>query len=124
MGLLGITVGEAEGGLGKGVRPVLSLAVTRLCGLVLTARLSVQYLDHLVVMEELSRASGSIALSYGAQCVLASFARPHSQSSADLPSLRKAPTSASTSSTATEPRSRRSATCPASSAATRSARSP
>ncbi|TNY24804.1 acyl-CoA dehydrogenase/oxidase [Rhodotorula diobovata] len=42
MGLLGITVGEAEGGLGKG------------------------YLDHLVVMEELSRASGSIALSYGA----------------------------------------------------------
>ncbi|GAA5833365.1 hypothetical protein JCM9279_001504 [Rhodotorula babjevae] len=42
MGLLGITVAEADGGLGKG------------------------YLDHLVVMEELSRASGSIALSYGA----------------------------------------------------------
>ncbi|GAA6033823.1 hypothetical protein JCM8097_000359 [Rhodosporidiobolus ruineniae] len=42
MGLLGVTVREEEGGLGKG------------------------YLDHLVVMEEISRASGSIALSYGA----------------------------------------------------------
>ncbi|BGP18276.1 hypothetical protein JCM10213_007907 [Rhodosporidiobolus nylandii] len=42
MGLLGVTVKEEEGGLGKG------------------------YLDHLLVMEELSRNSGSIALSYGA----------------------------------------------------------
>lgn len=42
MGLLGITVPEADGGLGKG------------------------YLDHTIVMEELSRASGSVALSYGA----------------------------------------------------------
>ncbi|GAA6014395.1 hypothetical protein JCM10207_005446 [Rhodosporidiobolus poonsookiae] len=42
MGLLGVTVSEEEGGLGKG------------------------YLDHLIVMEEISRASGSIALSYGA----------------------------------------------------------
>ncbi|BGP33896.1 hypothetical protein JCM10296v2_005703 [Rhodotorula toruloides] len=42
MGLLGVTVKEDDGGLGKG------------------------YLDHLIVMEEISRASGSIALSYGA----------------------------------------------------------
>ncbi|PWN47519.1 acyl-CoA dehydrogenase NM domain-like protein [Violaceomyces palustris] len=42
MGLLGITVPESEGGLGKG------------------------YLDHTIVMEEISRASGSVALSYGA----------------------------------------------------------
>ncbi|GAA5864868.1 hypothetical protein JCM3774_004255 [Rhodotorula dairenensis] len=42
MGLLGVTVGENDGGLGKG------------------------YLDHLIVMEEISRASGSIGLSYGA----------------------------------------------------------
>ncbi|SNX87579.1 probable isovaleryl-CoA dehydrogenase [Melanopsichium pennsylvanicum] len=42
MGLLGITVPEEFGGLGKG------------------------YLDHAIVMEELSRASGSVALSYGA----------------------------------------------------------
>lgn len=42
MGLLGITVPEEFGGLGKG------------------------YLDHTIVMEELSRASGSVALSYGA----------------------------------------------------------
>ncbi|SJX65439.1 probable isovaleryl-CoA dehydrogenase [Sporisorium reilianum f. sp. reilianum] len=42
MGLLGITVPEEYGGLGKG------------------------YLDHTIVMEELSRASGSVALSYGA----------------------------------------------------------
>ncbi|KAM0790114.1 hypothetical protein ACM66B_005440 [Microbotryomycetes sp. NB124-2] len=42
MGLLGLTVPEEYGGLGKG------------------------YLDHVLVMEEISRASGSIALSYGA----------------------------------------------------------
>ncbi|KAN0064016.1 hypothetical protein ACQY0O_003622 [Thecaphora frezii] len=42
MGLLGITVPEDDGGLGKG------------------------YLDHTIVMEELSRASGSVGLSYGA----------------------------------------------------------
>ncbi|GAA5893909.1 hypothetical protein JCM6882_003125 [Rhodosporidiobolus microsporus] len=42
MGVLGVTVKEEEGGLGKG------------------------YLDHLLVMEEISRASGSVALSYGA----------------------------------------------------------
>lgn len=42
MGLLGITVPEEFGGLGKG------------------------YFDHTLVMEELSRASGSVALSYGA----------------------------------------------------------
>ncbi|GAA6061852.1 hypothetical protein JCM10212_001285, partial [Sporobolomyces blumeae] len=42
MGLLGVTVPEELGGLGKG------------------------YLDHLIVMEEISKASGSIALSYGA----------------------------------------------------------
>ncbi|GAA5967307.1 hypothetical protein JCM3765_005597 [Sporobolomyces pararoseus] len=42
MGLLGVTVPEELGGLGKG------------------------YLDHLLVMEEISKASGSIALSYGA----------------------------------------------------------
>ncbi|CDU22066.1 probable isovaleryl-CoA dehydrogenase [Sporisorium scitamineum] len=42
MGLLGITVPEEFGGLGRG------------------------YLDHTIVMEELSRASGSVALSYGA----------------------------------------------------------
>ncbi|UZJ51392.1 hypothetical protein CBS101457_000712 [Exobasidium rhododendri] len=42
MGLLGITVPEEDGGLGKG------------------------YLEHTIVMEELSRASGSLALSYGA----------------------------------------------------------
>ncbi|GAA5999242.1 isovaleryl-CoA dehydrogenase [Rhodotorula paludigena] len=42
MGLLGVTVPEEDGGLGKG------------------------YLDHLVVMEAISEASGSIALSYGA----------------------------------------------------------
>ncbi|GAC98426.1 hypothetical protein PHSY_006020 [Pseudozyma hubeiensis SY62] len=42
MGLLGITAPEEYGGLGKG------------------------YLDHTIVMEELSRASGSVALSYGA----------------------------------------------------------
>ncbi|GAA5825477.1 hypothetical protein JCM11251_007002 [Rhodosporidiobolus azoricus] len=42
LGILGVTVKEEEGGLGKG------------------------YLDHLLVMEELSRASGSVALSYGA----------------------------------------------------------
>ncbi|KAM0746228.1 acyl-CoA dehydrogenase NM domain-like protein [Meredithblackwellia eburnea MCA 4105] len=42
MGILGITADPDYGGLGKG------------------------YLDHVLVMEELSRASGSIALSYGA----------------------------------------------------------
>ena len=42
MGLLGITAPEEYGGLGKG------------------------YLDHVLVMEEISRASGSVALSYGA----------------------------------------------------------
>ncbi|KAL8278488.1 hypothetical protein RQP46_009178 [Phenoliferia psychrophenolica] len=42
MGLLGLTAPEEFGGMGKG------------------------YLDHTIVMEELSRASGSIALSYGA----------------------------------------------------------
>ncbi|GAA5862655.1 hypothetical protein JCM1840_002625 [Sporobolomyces johnsonii] len=42
MGLLGVTVPEEQGGLGKG------------------------YTEHLVVMEEISKASGSIALSYGA----------------------------------------------------------
>ncbi|MCO5613749.1 hypothetical protein L7F22_068027 [Adiantum nelumboides] len=42
MGLLGITVPEQDGGLGKG------------------------YFEHTLVMEELSRASGSVALSYGA----------------------------------------------------------
>ncbi|GAA94774.1 uncharacterized protein L969DRAFT_97262 [Mixia osmundae IAM 14324] len=42
MGLLGVTVEEERGGLGKG------------------------YLDHTIIMEELSRASGSVALSYGA----------------------------------------------------------
>ncbi|CAD6889105.1 unnamed protein product [Tilletia caries] len=42
MGLLGITVPEQYGGLGKG------------------------YFDHLLVMEEISRGSGSLALSYGA----------------------------------------------------------
>ena len=41
-GLLGITVPEQDGGLGKG------------------------YLYHVIAMEELSRASGSVALSYGA----------------------------------------------------------
>lgn len=45
MGLLGLTASEDYGGLGKG------------------------YLDHVLVMEELSRASGSVALSYGAQYV-------------------------------------------------------
>ncbi|GAA5874501.1 hypothetical protein JCM8547_007379 [Rhodosporidiobolus lusitaniae] len=42
MGVLGVTVSEEEGGLGKG------------------------YLDHLVAMETISQASGSIGLSYGA----------------------------------------------------------
>lgn len=42
MGLLGITVPAEYGGLGLG------------------------YLDHTIAMEELSRASGSVALSYGA----------------------------------------------------------
>eukprot|EP00903_Cladosiphon_okamuranus_P003366 g3364.t1 len=42
LGLLGITVDEADGGLGLG------------------------YLEHVIVMEELSRASASIGLSYGA----------------------------------------------------------
>ena len=42
MGLLGPTVPEKYGGLGLG------------------------YLEHIIIMEELSRASGSIALSYGA----------------------------------------------------------
>ncbi len=42
MGLLGMTVPEADGGLGFG------------------------YLEHIVAMEEISRASGSIGLSYGA----------------------------------------------------------
>lgn len=42
MGLLGITVGEEHGGAGMG------------------------YLAHVVAMEEISRASGSVALSYGA----------------------------------------------------------
>lgn len=42
MGLLGITAPEKYGGLGLG------------------------YLEHTFVMEELSRASGSVALSYGA----------------------------------------------------------
>lgn len=42
MGLLGVTVPEEHGGLGMG------------------------YLEHCIVMEELSRASGAIALSYGA----------------------------------------------------------
>jgi isovaleryl-CoA dehydrogenase len=42
MGLLGITVPEKYGGLGLG------------------------YLEHTFVMEEISRASGSVALSYGA----------------------------------------------------------
>ncbi|KAI5474518.1 acyl-CoA dehydrogenase NM domain-like protein [Pseudohyphozyma bogoriensis] len=42
MGFLGITAEEEYGGLGKG------------------------YMDHLLVMEEISRGSGSIALSYGA----------------------------------------------------------
>lgn len=42
MGLLGMTVPEKYGGLGMG------------------------YLAHVLVMEELSRASGSVALSYGA----------------------------------------------------------
>lgn len=42
MGLLGITAPEEYGGLGRG------------------------YLDHCLVMEEISRASGSVALSYGA----------------------------------------------------------
>ena len=68
MGLLGITVPEADGGLGKGVRPLL-LRLPRLLAFLLTLHPLLQYLDHLVVMEELSRASGSIALSYGAQCV-------------------------------------------------------
>jgi isovaleryl-CoA dehydrogenase len=42
MGLLGITVEEAQGGLGYG------------------------YLEHVVAMEEISRASGAVGLSYGA----------------------------------------------------------
>lgn len=42
MGLLGITVPQEYGGLGLG------------------------YLDHTIAMEEISRASGSVALSYGA----------------------------------------------------------
>ncbi len=42
MGLLGITVEEAHGGLGFG------------------------YLEHVIAMEEISRASGSVGLSYGA----------------------------------------------------------
>ncbi|KAF9345072.1 hypothetical protein BGX34_005048, partial [Mortierella sp. NVP85] len=42
MGLLGITVSPEYGGLGLG------------------------YLDHTIAMEEISRASGSVALSYGA----------------------------------------------------------
>ena len=42
MGLLGITAPEKYGGLNKG------------------------YLEHTFVMEEISRASGSVALSYGA----------------------------------------------------------
>lgn len=42
MGLLGITVPAEYGGLGLG------------------------YLDHTIAMEEISRASGSVALSYGA----------------------------------------------------------
>ncbi len=43
MGLLGITAPEQHGGLAKG------------------------YFDHLLVMEAISEASGSIGLSYGAQ---------------------------------------------------------
>lgn len=43
MGLLGVTASEQYGGLGKG------------------------YFDHLLVMEAISQASGSIGLSYGAQ---------------------------------------------------------
>jgi isovaleryl-CoA dehydrogenase len=42
MGLLGITVPEGDGGLGLG------------------------YFAHVLVMEEVSRASGAVALSYGA----------------------------------------------------------
>ncbi|TDT41380.1 isovaleryl-CoA dehydrogenase [Halospina denitrificans] len=42
MGLLGMTVSEADGGTGMG------------------------YLDHVIAMEEISRASGSVGLSYGA----------------------------------------------------------
>lgn len=42
MGLLGLTVEEADGGLGLG------------------------YLEHVIAMEEISRASGSVGLSYGA----------------------------------------------------------
>jgi isovaleryl-CoA dehydrogenase len=42
MGLLGVTVSQTYGGLGLG------------------------YFEHLLAMEELSRASGSVALSYGA----------------------------------------------------------
>jgi isovaleryl-CoA dehydrogenase len=42
MGLLGITAPEEYGGLNKG------------------------YLEHTIVMEEISRTSGSVALSYGA----------------------------------------------------------
>lgn len=42
MGLLGITVAEAYGGAGMG------------------------YLEHTLAMEEISRASGSVGLSYGA----------------------------------------------------------
>ena len=42
MGLLGMTVSEADGGTGMG------------------------YLDHVIAMEEVSRASGSVGLSYGA----------------------------------------------------------
>jgi len=42
MGLLGVTVSEAEGGTGLG------------------------YLDHVIAMEEISRASASVGLSYGA----------------------------------------------------------
>ena len=42
MGLLGMTVPEEYGGLGFG------------------------YLEHVIAMEEISRASGSIGLSYGA----------------------------------------------------------
>ena len=78
LGLLGLTVEEEEGGSGLG------------------------YLEHCVAMEEVSRASASVGLSYGA----------HST------------TSASTRSGSTAPPPNAPATCPGSSRARMSARSP
>ena len=67
MGLLGMTVSEADGGTGMG------------------------YLDHVIAMEEISRASGAVGLSYGAHsnlCVNQIFRNGSSEQKAKyLPKL-------------------------------------